>query len=65
MRILAWTAGLGIAGGCALLLALLTTAPTKVTQPEFVPGQHIVIHAGPVTIEGIVDGPVREIIAKK
>lgn len=65
MRTLAWVAGISIASLFVYGTTALVMTPTKVAQPEFVPGQHITIRAGSWTIDATVVGPVREMIAKK
>ena len=43
--------------GAGLMFAGLPSSGTKVSQPEFVPGQQVVIHVGSWTIEATVDEP--------
>jgi len=41
--------------GAGLMFAGLPSSGTKVSQPEFVPGQRVVIQVGSWTIEATVD----------
>jgi len=43
--------------GAGLMFAGLPSSGTKVSQPEFVPGQRVVIQVGSWTIDAIVDEP--------
>jgi len=45
--------------GAGLMFAGLPPSGAKVSQPEFVPGQRVVIQVGSWTIDAIVDEPQR------
>ncbi len=57
LRVAMWTAGLLISTVVAVGFIGLGTATTKVAQPEFVPGQRIIIETGRLRIEATVAEP--------
>lgn len=64
-KILSWIAGSVITALFIVGLAYIEATPQKISKPEFVPGQKILIQADRFMIEATVDEPQRVNYSRK